>query len=78
MLVHYWPVKMLSVSSDIQKFRTLRPRVGMTGFSEDIQERSFLTYLVKQNEYIFDNILAYKLLRLGTIKKNNNISSSCS
>ena len=42
------------------------------GISDCVDESSVITYLVKQNEYIFNAVDEYKLIKLAPLKKKKD------
>ncbi|KAJ3666746.1 hypothetical protein Zmor_002178 [Zophobas morio] len=62
----------LSSDYDIRDIKTLRPRIRIVGISDCVDEGSVITYLVKQNEYIFNAVDEYKLIKLAPLKKKKD------
>ncbi|KAJ3659205.1 hypothetical protein Zmor_010906 [Zophobas morio] len=63
----------LSTSYDIKEVKTLRPRIRISGISNDIDESSVLSYAVKQNDFLFDKPGDYKLLKFLPLKKKADL-----
>ncbi|KAJ3641888.1 hypothetical protein Zmor_028358 [Zophobas morio] len=67
--------KKLSSDYDIRDIKTLRPRIRIAGMSDWIDESCIIPYLVKQNEYIFNNVDEYKLIKFSPLKKKDKTDS---
>jgi hypothetical protein len=63
----------LSDSYEVREISSVRPRIRVSGISENLSEVTLLIYLSKQNECIFGKKSELKLLKLAPLKNNHSI-----
>ncbi|KAJ3660034.1 hypothetical protein Zmor_011690 [Zophobas morio] len=65
----------LSQNYNVREVKKIRSRIRIAGISDTIQKEDVLSYLVKQNEFIFDNdTTEYEMLKFYPVKKKRNLS----
>ena len=63
---------LLISDNDIRDIKTLQPRIRIVGISDCVHEGSVITFLVKQNEFIFNALDENKLIKLAPVKKKKD------
>jgi hypothetical protein len=63
----------LSKNYEIHEVKPYRPRIRISGLSQNINHTRLLEYLLKQNEFIFDSNSEIKLLKLSPLKNKEDI-----
>jgi hypothetical protein len=63
----------LSANYEIHEVKPYRPRIRISGLSQNINHTRLLEYLLKQDEFIFDSNSEIKLLKLSPLKNKEDI-----